>query len=802
MKKGLLSLLAVALTVVGCQNYDDQFDDLKTQITDLATTVAGLSQVQSDLTALGTAVSNLSTAIQAIPTTDSVADLTASLSNQAAIIDSLQSILSANTLTQAQLAAVSATLADVQDDVQTLLQGDSVISPASGGIIITNEAQLGAAENLVPSDADAGTIVLDGFLDVRVGTGFLTTQDQLDRANAVLAKFATVIGTVDLLNSPATGVTGGLTANGLASSVGTVTLSGDDAPSLDGLVSVGGGLFLNTTGNPSLPALTSVGGDLERLSGGAPTVAALRTVGGDLNARHTGDWNYSQVTSVGGDAIVPTNATSINLTGVTVTGDILNPGGTVGQLTQTASTTGAINLGTAGINNITANAASSIVGAVTSLTNLTINAAAASSIRFDAALTATGTINITSSNTTVIHFDALTNAEDITISNSAESHFGALVDANTITVAAETAADFGDLLDLDAAASIGGATVMLDSLASATSTLVLPDATTVTFPNFVATDRVTADSATSITLKSIAATNILAEDATSLSVTSQDVVFTLTDATRVANLGSLTSVSVTGSGTAQRGVVTTTAAITSNATLTSVTLGGKLDSATVSGAGVTSLSTSGYITDLTVNNTGISTLDLNHDFIGLDTAVTITITNNSDLTSVDLADIDKVRDITITGNASVTSIVAPAAVYPEAGATVALTVTGADIAGTWTEGATPTVATETVPQQAAVSATFVVSSQIESLLDWYDAANAATTPAASINIEFSDITYYARTRNIDGTTTVATTATAPAPASFGAAVALDSYVSAYYAAGDRGTVNLDNATDLGFVTRN
>ena len=803
MKKGLLSLLAVALTVVGCQNYDDQFDDLKTQITDLATTVAGLSQVQSDLTALGTAVSNLSTAIQAIPTTDSVADLTASLANQAAIIDSLQSILSANTLTQAQLAAVSATLADVQDDVQTLLQGDSVISPASGGIIITNEAQLGAAENLVPSDADAGTIVLDGFLDVRVGTGFLTTQDQLDRTNAVLAKFATVIGTVDLLNSPATGVTGGLTADGLASAVGTVTLSGDDAPSLDGLVSVGGGLFLNTTGDPSLPALTSVGGDLERLSGGAPTVAALRTVGGDLNAQHTGAWNYSQVTSVGGDAIVPRNATSINLTGVTVGGDIRNPAPAVaGTLSQTASTTGAINLGTAGINDITANSASSIVGAVTSLTNLTINAAAATSIRFDAAVTATGTIDISSSASAVIHFDGLTQAENISISDSAESHFGALVDAASINVSATTAADFGDLVDLDAAAIIGGATVMLDALASASSTLELPDATTVTFPNFVATNRVTADSANSITLKSIAATNIQAEDATSLSVTSQDTGFLLTDATRVANLGSLTSLSVTGSGTAQRGVVTTAATITSNATLTTVTLGGKLDSAEVSGAGVTSLSTSGYITDLTVNNTGVSTLDLNHDFIGLDTAVTITVTNNSDLTSVDLADIDKVRDITITGNASITSIVAPAAVYPEAGATVALTVTGADLAGTWTEGATPTVATETVPQQAAVSATFVVSSQIESLLDWYDAANAATTPAASINIEFSDITFYARTRNIDGTTTVATTATSPAPASFGAAVALDSYVSAYYAAGDRGNVNLDNATDLGFVTRN
>ena len=28
MKKGLLSLLAVALTIVSCQNYDDQFAEL------------------------------------------------------------------------------------------------------------------------------------------------------------------------------------------------------------------------------------------------------------------------------------------------------------------------------------------------------------------------------------------------------------------------------------------------------------------------------------------------------------------------------------------------------------------------------------------------------------------------------------------------------------------------------------------------------------------------------------------------------------------------------------------------------
>ena len=48
MKKGLLSLLAVALTVVGCQNYDDQFDELSDQITALSN-VAGLSTVADQL---------------------------------------------------------------------------------------------------------------------------------------------------------------------------------------------------------------------------------------------------------------------------------------------------------------------------------------------------------------------------------------------------------------------------------------------------------------------------------------------------------------------------------------------------------------------------------------------------------------------------------------------------------------------------------------------------------------------------------------------------------------------------------
>ena len=59
MKKGLLSLLAVALTVVGCQNYDDQFDELSDQITALSATVQGLSTVADQITALQNTVNGL-----------------------------------------------------------------------------------------------------------------------------------------------------------------------------------------------------------------------------------------------------------------------------------------------------------------------------------------------------------------------------------------------------------------------------------------------------------------------------------------------------------------------------------------------------------------------------------------------------------------------------------------------------------------------------------------------------------------------------------------------------------------------
>ena len=84
MKKGLLSILASALLVVGCQNYDDQFNNLESQISALATTVAGLSQVQSDLSSLSGTVASLQSSLSGQIDTalaDGLADIDAAIEN-------------------------------------------------------------------------------------------------------------------------------------------------------------------------------------------------------------------------------------------------------------------------------------------------------------------------------------------------------------------------------------------------------------------------------------------------------------------------------------------------------------------------------------------------------------------------------------------------------------------------------------------------------------------------------------------------------------------------------------------------
>jgi prefoldin subunit 5 len=137
MKKCLLSILAGALLIVSCQNYDDQFDDLNSQITALASQVAGLSKVQSDLTALQGTVSSLQGNIAS--SVDSA--LASGLAGINAAVDNLQSQIDGIASSE-EVAAIQSDVTAAQEDLTELLNNSNVFT---GDLEVTTASQLNAA---------------------------------------------------------------------------------------------------------------------------------------------------------------------------------------------------------------------------------------------------------------------------------------------------------------------------------------------------------------------------------------------------------------------------------------------------------------------------------------------------------------------------------------------------------------------------------------------------------------------------------------------------------------------------------
>ncbi|MDB3862198.1 hypothetical protein N9313_01375 [Flavobacteriaceae bacterium] len=155
MKKGLLSILAASLLVVGCQDYDDQFSSLESQISALATTVAGLSQVQTKITELAGTVLSLSTTVNglgdAIDT--AVADGLADIQTD---IDAINTAVE-NVATAEEVSTLQDAVDASQDDLTQLLANSSVYS---NKIVINSQATaeiyeaMGSAINIVANDVE------------------------------------------------------------------------------------------------------------------------------------------------------------------------------------------------------------------------------------------------------------------------------------------------------------------------------------------------------------------------------------------------------------------------------------------------------------------------------------------------------------------------------------------------------------------------------------------------------------------------------------------------------------------------
>ena len=711
MKKGLLSLLAAALTIVSCQNYDDQFAELTGLVNTLSTEVAGLSTVSASVQTLSNTVNGLVTSVSALPTTDnssSIAALTTALETAqteiTAITGSLLDVSSASDLQD----AIDA-LAAVQADVDTLLEADAVINQ---NIRVNNSATLDYANSLINTGADDPNVIVNGsvILDTTSFTTTITTE-QLAEVNAIAAKLATVLGD--------------------ASGLGVEAVS---ATALD---------FSN---------LVFIDADYI-VDGADMSDANLRTVTGELDANHgaiAGAFDYSQLVTVGDDFTISTttaaSATSINLSGVVINGD-LSSGGAPGVLAFPSATT--IDLGTASFIGLTANKATSIESGQTgAIASLTIVATNGGTINMNAALSSAGAVVITAATTSTIHIDGLTSATTVTCNSAGQMHFPGLVTAGNSVLTATAAVNLSGLTSTGGTLGVSAPTVLLTSLASITFATDLNAVSTLDASALVSvTALLTIDNGPiNLPNAQFAGAGALAPTTTATTVTvggSDDV--------DLANVtpASVDFLTLTDQGTA---VTSTNATLRSlNATIDSA--GSAIDlSITNVSALLTSLSTSGYdvvtvnttavVTMTTagttrnlvlIGNTALSSLTVGHVY---DTKYTdaqlVEINDNDDLTSVDLTSVARLENADIQGNATLATITAPGITdLLTPGATVSFTIKANSLTGTYTNSVAAVA--DGINNSAYVQASVVQPS----LATW----NTYATAVSALNTMTLDIEY-------------------------------------------------------------
>jgi len=170
MKKGLLSILAGALLVVGCQNYDDQFNSIENSINALKTQVDGLSAVSSQLTSLSSTVQSLSTTVSSLPSSSEIAtQISTGLAGIIEDVADLEAAVAAADSSDA-VAAIQADI-DAQEEVLAdLLASSSVFT---GDVVVNSAATLDAYLAMGPALS-----IVNGNVTITVSTAMDQTKVQ------------------------------------------------------------------------------------------------------------------------------------------------------------------------------------------------------------------------------------------------------------------------------------------------------------------------------------------------------------------------------------------------------------------------------------------------------------------------------------------------------------------------------------------------------------------------------------------------------------------------------------------------
>jgi hypothetical protein len=192
MKKILLSVLAVALTIVACNRYDDDFDALNQKLQDLEQKINTLEELRSQVTNLQTNVGALQGALAGVGS--QVSGLTAFSNSVTSIlgdISDLQAALDAASSDE-EVAALKAELATTLDELSALVEANGAQLAAVLVIVQDNQVEIGKANTALADIVTALASVSDDLSSIKGSLVAMAAQIDTNSANVINALTAVI----------------------------------------------------------------------------------------------------------------------------------------------------------------------------------------------------------------------------------------------------------------------------------------------------------------------------------------------------------------------------------------------------------------------------------------------------------------------------------------------------------------------------------------------------------------------------------------------------------------------------------
>ena len=676
MKK-LFSYLLISSMVVlsSCTNYDDQFDDLNTQINSLKSQIEGFSSLSSGLTALQGTVAALSSAVNALPKTATPATDVSGLETAVA---ALQAQL-ANAATSAQVAAIKTDLAATQAALEATIATNATDLTAL-------EAAVAALENTDLSDLEAAVAGLKTALASAATSAEITALETSIAAAQTAIDALENVDLSDLTASVAALENTDLTAVNTAIAELKASLALLENTDVSGIeTSVAALNTLVTATQASIAAnATAIGANATNIDALATSLAALSATIAELKATLATVSTAEEVSALAADLVAAQADLDVLLAQSSFYEGELTIS-TPADLTFVNSLGNKINIikGSIKINHGTDLDSAVLQTVMSRITNVTVTAAYAA----------------TSSATTSVSFTNLIGAGTVSYTTEGDVSFAKLSSASTalqIDGGAKTAT-----VSLPELTSVKAAGLSLTGLGEAT-TLSIPklveydgaitvaidpltgtvDLSTFENDNVASTGAVSTGDALTITAATLTAPVYAVGVITGNTLTSVDLpkwkykggssfakaktvslpsvdpgkadgaIIGLNTVFPLATSISLTSAASTKKLVGTAVLVHNSVTATTNV-LESLTLGGTFKSITVSGTDLTSLTFDGTAASVSVTGTDIESLDIPYTSAAKGS---LTVQNNSKLTSLTASKVDGLVELKITGNTDLTSV--------------------------------------------------------------------------------------------------------------------------------------------------